>query len=76
MLLETIASSASKIVISGYESGLYSEYLKGWHKDYKTAVDEAGNKRKEAVWMNYSCRQYYLFDSEKEAEYAAGYANG
>jgi DNA adenine methylase len=69
-LLKTVTSSVSKIVISGYENDLYNEYLKGWYKDYKMDVDEARNKRKETIWMNYRYRQYYLFENEEETEYA------
>jgi DNA adenine methylase len=69
-LLETIVSSSSKIVLSGYENDVYDDYLKEWHKDFRIDIDEAGNKRKETIWFNYRCRQYYLFEHEEEMKYA------
>lgn len=55
-LLNAIMESKAKIMISGYESDMYNEYLKGWHKKYFQSCAEHNGFRTEVVWMNY---EYY-----------------
>lgn len=58
-----ILNHPGPVMISGYESDLYNEYLKGWRKEYKETVAEAGRKRVEVLWMNYEqYRQNNIFD--------------
>lgn len=52
-LLQVIVQRKAKIMISGYESNLYNEYLREWHKEYFTSCAEHGKPRQEVVWMNY-----------------------
>lgn len=52
-LLQTSLQSRAKIMISGYESEMYNDYLQGWHKEYFISCAEHGKPRKEVVWMNY-----------------------
>ncbi len=54
-LLQAILRSRAKIMVSGYESDMYSEYLREWHKESFTSCAEGGNPRQEIVWMNYEC---------------------
>lgn len=62
-LLKLALKSKSKIAISGYESDMYNDYLKDWHKVYfKSCAEHSGN-RTEVVWMNYEYNlQMNLFD--------------
>lgn len=55
-LLRAIVQSKAKIMISGYESDMYNEYLMGWHKEYFQSCAEHNGSRTETVWMNY---EYY-----------------
>lgn len=52
-LLETLLNHPGKVLLSGYDNELYNGLLNGWHKEYKSTVAEAGNKRIEVLWMNY-----------------------
>ncbi len=52
-LLETLKALPCKVMISGYESSLYKESLKGWHTDKFQAACHHGVAT-EWVWMNYS----------------------
>lgn len=52
-LLEAIRESRAKIMISGYDSALYQEYLGDWQKVSFSASAEYGLKRVETIWMNY-----------------------
>ena len=64
-LLNLIVCSKAKIMISGYNSELYNDYLKGWYFDTTGTKDQAGNRRTECIWMNYSNSQLNFFMSEK-----------
>lgn len=62
-LLKTILQSRAKIMISGYESEMYNDYLTGWHKEYFASCAEHGKPRQEVVWMNYQVnRQMDIMD--------------
>ncbi len=64
-LLRLILQSPAKIMLSGYESEMYNDYLHGWEKRQFQSCAEGGAARTETVWMNY--RQDYqmnIFDYE------------
>lgn len=62
-LLKKAVQSKAKIMISGYESDMYNNYLKGWQKEYFNSSAEYGGKRREVVWMNYDqFRQVNIFE--------------
>ena len=61
-LLKIAVDSKAKIMISGYESDLYNDYLKGWHKEYFTSCAEYNGSRVEVVWMNYQIGQIHMND--------------
>lgn len=52
-LLEFCIKSKAKIMLSGYESDLYSSILKDWNKKQFDSCSEMGLKRKETIWFNY-----------------------
>ena len=52
-LLEVLKSLSCKVMISGYESTLYKESLKGWHTYNFQAACHHGVAM-EWLWMNYS----------------------
>jgi DNA adenine methylase len=52
-LLELIRSLPCMVMISGYESALYREFLKGWHTHFYKVGCQHGIAI-EWVWMNYS----------------------
>jgi DNA adenine methylase len=51
-LLELLNSLPCMIMLSGYESALYTDYLKGWHAQFYTVGCHHGTAT-EWVWMNY-----------------------
>lgn len=72
-LLEVIKSLPCMIMISGYQSKLYSDSLKGWYTQFFQAATRAGATATEWVWMNYSppveLHDYrYLGDTFRERE--------
>ncbi len=52
-LLDTILRSRARIMISGYESGMYNDCLQGWGREYFASCAAQGRPRQEVVWMNY-----------------------
>lgn len=52
-LLEVLLQHKGTVILSGYESDLYNNYLKGWNKDYYDTYAVNHSKRKEVLWMNY-----------------------
>lgn len=52
-LLKGLLSSRAKIMISGYESEMYNDYLRGWEKRIFSSQAQMGKRRQEVVWMNY-----------------------
>ena len=61
-MLKEILQSKAKIMISGYESDMYNDYLKDWNKKTFDSCAEHGKPRKEVVWMNYSDMQLSFAD--------------
>lgn len=53
-LCELIRNSQAKIILSGYENGIYEEYLRGFHRVSLKTRDEAGNTRNEILWSNFT----------------------
>lgn len=52
-LLKLILQSNAKIMISGYESDMYNDYLHNWSKDTFQSCAEHHGTRREVAWMNY-----------------------
>lgn len=54
-LLELLLQHKGPVMISGYESDLYNEILKEWHKNHIQSNAEHcnGGNRTETIWMNY-----------------------
>ncbi len=44
---------AKNRLISGYDTPLYSEMLKGWKKKMHKNQVECGLQKNECIWMNY-----------------------
>lgn len=52
-LLMTIRIIRAKVMISGYDCGLYREYLGDWNKVQIPARTQNNLRRTETLWMNY-----------------------
>lgn len=52
-LLELIADSQAKIILSGYPSELYDQYLQRWYKKETLSQTTSAAKATEVIWMNY-----------------------
>ena len=45
--------SKAKVLLSGYDSGLYNKKLSNWERVEFAATAEKGLPRIEVLWMNY-----------------------
>ena len=63
-MLKKLLSSRAKIMISGYESEMYNDYLKDWNKYTFNSCAEHGKPRKEVVWINYRYEQQLSFEED------------
>lgn len=62
-LLKELLKNKAKIMISGYESEMYNDFLKDWNKQTFNSCAEHGKPRTEVVWMNYqNDMQMWLLD--------------
>lgn len=72
-LLRVIKSLPCMVMISGYQSKLYRDSLKGWYTQFFQAATRSGTTATEWVWMNYSppveLHDYrYMGDTFRERE--------
>lgn len=52
-LLEVLLLQKGPVLLSGYNSKLYNEMLKGWHKETAISYSQTSTKRIEVLWMNF-----------------------
>lgn len=52
-LLYAAIEHKGPLLISGYETELYNEMLKGWHKEETASYTQAHSRKKEILWMNF-----------------------
>lgn len=52
-LLDALKAHRGPVLLSGYDSGLYREALKGWHREARTALAQDSSARTEILWMNF-----------------------
>lgn len=74
-LLEVLKESNAMIMISGYESDLYDNMLKGWYKEQFRSNAEYGGNRVETIWMNYE-RQLNINEFQQQIIFYDGLKTG
>ncbi len=52
-LLDLLLAHKGPVVLSGYDSRLYSDRLKSWHREERESRTQSGRKRREVLWMNF-----------------------
>lgn len=66
-LLDVLKAHKGPVILSGYESGLYNDALRGWHKDKASAIARNSVKRQEILWMNFEPMAQITISEMKEA---------
>ena len=60
-LLEALLKHKGYVMISGYDSDLYNEMLKGWYKTEQDFYTQNIQQRTDYLWMNFQpCGQLSL----------------
>ena len=64
-LLKVLLQHKGPVLISGYDTDLYNDMLKGWTKVQNISYSQTHSKKREVLWMNFkpSNMQMNLFDS-------------
>lgn len=52
-LLKTLLEHKGAVIISGYDTELYQDMLRGWTRLEHEAQTQTGGKREEVIWLNY-----------------------
>lgn len=52
-LLDALKAHKGPVILSGYDSDLYNEALRGWYRDEVAAITQTSAKRQEVLWMNF-----------------------
>ena len=52
-LLDVLKAHRGPVLLSGYDSGLYNDALRGWYRDEATVYAQTATKRKEVLWQNF-----------------------
>ena len=52
-LLDVLLAHKEPVLISGYDSPLYSDRLRGWHREETTCFTQAHTSKREVLWMNF-----------------------
>lgn len=52
-LLEVLKDHKGPVILSGYETKMYSNILKGWHQEFKDSYTQTMKKKTEILYMNF-----------------------
>lgn len=53
ILLKALLEHKGSVLISGYDTELYQDMLKGWNRAERTAYSQTCLKKREVLWMNF-----------------------
>lgn len=62
-LLEAALQHKGPVIISGYESELYNDMLKGWRKETTTCYSQVCSRKTEVLWMNFEPMGQLTFEN-------------
>jgi len=60
-LCEFLKTLKGKVVLSGYDSAIYSEHLSGWRTERIETFAEGAKKRTEILYLNFEDNQKTIF---------------
>lgn len=66
-LLSAAVQHKGPLLISGYDTDLYNDMLKGWHKEEMLCYTQSRSRKREVLWMNFEPqKQMSIQDYGKE----------
>lgn len=60
-LLEVLLEHRGPALISGYDTDLYRDMLKGWHREERCSRSQSGRRKREILWMNFKPMEQLSF---------------
>lgn len=52
-LLDALLKHQGPVILSGYDSPLYNDRLKGWHREEAVSYSQVASRKTEVLWMNF-----------------------
>ena len=52
-LLDALLAHKGPVLLSGYDSPMYCDVLRGWHREEIGVRAQTATKRREILWMNF-----------------------
>ncbi|MDE7326284.1 MAG: DNA adenine methylase [Lachnospiraceae bacterium] len=63
VLLDILMAHKGPVLLSGYDSALYNDRLRGWHKEENISYSQICSKKREILWMNFEpVKQISMFE--------------
>ncbi|MDE6259897.1 MAG: DNA adenine methylase [Oscillospiraceae bacterium] len=66
-LLDALRAHKGPVILSGYESDLYDDALRGWYREETTTIAQNSTKRREVLWMNFEPMTQVIISEMEEA---------
>lgn len=52
-LLDVLLDHKGPVLLSGYDNALYSDRLRGWHREQAVSYSQIASRKTEVLWMNF-----------------------
>ena len=52
-LLDALLAHQGPVILSGYDSPLYNDWLKGWYREEAVSYSQVASRKTEVPWMNF-----------------------
>lgn len=52
-LLDVLLDHKGPVLLSGYDNALYSDRLRGWHREEAVSYSQIASRKTEVLWMNF-----------------------
>lgn len=71
-LLDAAVEHKGPVLISGYETDLYNDMLKGWHREEIFCYTQSRSRKREILWMNFEPEERQLSFADIAARETGG----
>lgn len=59
-LLEVLLAHKGPVLLSGYDSPLYNDRLRGWHREEAVSYSQIASRKREILWMNFESEEQHM----------------
>ena len=68
-LLDLLLVHRGPVILSGYDSRLYSDRLKTWHREERGSRTQSGTRKMEVLWMNFEPERQIRMEFDNGGEW-------